>query len=182
MLTQMQVFYVLVGLGALWTVVWGWVLIGSRKDLSYDQLTPTVARLRRTLLYLFSAALLTVFVVSMYWLPYPQVRRLIYGRPRLTIAVTADQWNFRLDRSEVPMGVPVEFDVTSVDVNHGFGLYSPADRLIAQVQAMPGYTNRLIFTFRQPGTYTIRCLEYCGMPHFAMVAHVTVESAQARKS
>ena len=37
----------------------------------------------------------------------------------------------------------MRFDVTSVDVNHGFGVYDPNGRLIGSVQAMPGYTNEL---------------------------------------
>jgi cytochrome c oxidase subunit 2 len=40
---------------------------------------------------------------------------------------------------------------------------------------MPGYTNRLIYQFDQPGTYTIRCLEYCGIGHQAMLRTLTVE-------
>jgi cytochrome c oxidase subunit II len=79
-----------------------------------------------------------------------------------------------LSRSEFPTGVPVEFDVTAGDVNHGFGLYDPQGHLIAQTQAMPGYTNRLIFTLEEPGIYVIRCLELCGAPHFLMDSQITV--------
>jgi heme/copper-type cytochrome/quinol oxidase subunit 2 len=43
--------------------------------------------------------------------------------------------------------VPVEFQVTSADVNHGFGIYDRSGRLLAQTQAMPGITNRLVYTF-----------------------------------
>ncbi len=70
--------------------------------------------------------------------------------------------------------MPIEFDITSNDVNHGFGLYDPQGNLVGQVQAMPGYVNHLIFTFHEPGTYTVRCLELCCMPHFAMESQITV--------
>jgi hypothetical protein len=62
-------------------------------------------------------------------------------------------------------GMPVEFRVTTLDVNHGFSLYAPDGHLVAQTQAMPGYMNRLRITFDQPGTYTVLCLEFCGMSH-----------------
>lgn len=69
----------------------------------------------------------------------------------------------------------VEFRVTSSDVNHGFGIYNAAGTLLTQVQAMPGYTNRLLYTFHQPGLYSILCLEYCGVGHQVMVSQFKVE-------
>ena len=72
------------------------------------------------------------------------------------------------------VGEPVEFRVTSADVNHGFGIYDESLRLLAQTQAMPGYTNRLRFTFQKPGKYRILCLEYCGLGHHEMPAEISV--------
>ncbi|MBW7846842.1 MAG: cytochrome C oxidase subunit II [Bacteroidales bacterium] len=69
----------------------------------------------------------------------------------------------------------VEFRVTSLDVNHGFAIYSPHNELIAQTQAMPGYVNRLRWKFSEPGLYTVYCLEYCGMAHQAMKTTITVK-------
>ena len=57
----------------------------------------------------------------------------------------------------------MRFDVTSIDVNHGFGLYDPDGHLIGSVQAMPGYHNQLDLTLDEPGVYRIRCLELCGL-------------------
>jgi cytochrome c oxidase subunit 2 len=76
---------------------------------------------------------------------------------------------------ELPAGRLIEFRVTSLDVNHGFGIYDQSDRLIAQTQAMPGYVNRLRWKFKEPGQYTILCLEYCGMAHQVMRASLTVK-------
>lgn len=69
---------------------------------------------------------------------------------------------------EIPANELVEFRVTSLDVNHGFAIYNPEERLITQTQAMPGYVNRLRYKFSEPGTYKIFCLEYCGMAHQGM--------------
>ncbi|MBS1759343.1 MAG: hypothetical protein JST23_04385 [Bacteroidetes bacterium] len=65
----------------------------------------------------------------------------------------------------IPVGQPVEFRVTSLDVNHGFGIYNSDAQLVTQTQAMPGYVNRLRWKFDTPGTYHILCLEYCGANH-----------------
>ncbi|MCS7177620.1 MAG: cytochrome c oxidase subunit II [Candidatus Kapabacteria bacterium] len=76
---------------------------------------------------------------------------------------------------ELPLGKVVEFRVTSFDVNHGFALYSPDRRIVAQVQAMPGYINRPRWRFDQPGEYVAQCLEYCGAAHANMQARFVVQ-------
>lgn len=93
------------------------------------------------------------------------------------VNVTSAQWHWELDRKKVALGKPVEFRVTSTDVNHGFGLYDQAGRLVAQTQAMPGYVNRLTHVFDAPGTYRVLCLEYCGLAHHEMVAEIIVSGA-----
>lgn len=79
------------------------------------------------------------------------------------------------DNLTLPQDEVIEFRVTSLDVNHGFSIYNPHQQLIAQAQAMPGYVNRLRWKFDDPGTYTIYCLEYCGMAHQVMQASFTVK-------
>lgn len=93
------------------------------------------------------------------------------------VNATGSQWSWDLDRTEVVIGEPVAFNVTSTDVNHGFGLYDPGGRLVAQVQAMPGYVNRLTHVFDAPGTYQVLCLEFCGLAHHVMTTEITVTAA-----
>lgn len=87
---------------------------------------------------------------------------------RSVVKVTGGQFFWSLAPDRVPEGTHVRFDISSVDVNHGFGLYDPGGHLIGSVQAMPGYTNKLDLTFDKPGLYRIRCLEYCGLNHSTM--------------
>jgi len=91
------------------------------------------------------------------------------------INATGYQWRWELDREEVTAGEPVEFRVTSADVNHGFGIYDGAGVLVAQTQAMPGYVNRLTHVFDVPGTYRLLCLEYCGLVHHDMITEIRVK-------
>lgn len=93
--------------------------------------------------------------------------------PQLVNA-TGYQWYWEFDRSEVEAGKPVVFAVTSADVNHGFGLYDESGVLVAQVQAMPGYVNRLTHVFEAPGLYQVLCLEYCGLVHHDMISEIEV--------
>lgn len=91
----------------------------------------------------------------------------------VVVEVTGIQWAWQIERRELPADRPIEFRVTSDDVNHGFAIYRN-DTLVAQVQAMPGYTNVLILEFDRPGTYQIRCLEYCGAAHTQMRDQITI--------
>jgi cytochrome c oxidase subunit 2 len=87
---------------------------------------------------------------------------------RTVVKVTGGQFFWSLVPDRVPAGTHVRFDIGSVDVNHGFGLYDPSGHLIGSVQAMPGYTNELDLALDTPGLYRIRCLEYCGLSHSTM--------------
>jgi cytochrome c oxidase subunit II len=120
-------------------------------------------RLRRGWLWVLAAAAIAALLLSMPSFPY--------GRPATLagthFSVVAMQYGFELPAS-VPFDTPIVFDVTSRDVNHGFGIYDPQGRLIAQVQAMPDYVNHLPLRFEEKGRYLVRCLEYCGIAHAAM--------------
>jgi len=171
----LAVWWILLALGAAWTVVWGWVLLHAGPGCSYEATAPTVRRLRRILFVVFLVTFGAVFAASLRAYPYFRFRSRSLGSPVATVQVQASQWSWDLSKTAVPMGVPVEFAVTSQDVNHGLAIYAPDGRLLTQVQAMPGYTNRLVYRFAAPGTYTLRCLEYCGVFHHIMVATLTVQ-------
>jgi cytochrome c oxidase subunit II len=93
------------------------------------------------------------------------------------VEVSGYQWYWTMSTDTVVAGKPVVFRVTGADVNHGFGIYNEDLKLLGQTQAMPGYTNKLVYTFNKPGKYRILCLEYCGLAHHAMIAELNVEAA-----
>ena len=98
--------------------------------------------------------------------------------PAQVVTVVAHQLSWEISPGPIQGGVPIEFDVTSADVNHGFAIFDAHDRLLTQTQAMPGYTNRLIYTFAQPGTYRVMCPEYCGVAHYGMMDELHVVGAR----
>jgi len=97
---------------------------------------------------------------------------------RAVVKVTGGQFFWSLVPNSVPAGTAIRFDITSIDVNHGFGLYDPHGHLIGSVQAMPGYHNRLDLTLRDAGVYRIRCLEFCGLSHSIMESSFRVAPAR----
>lgn len=126
--------------------------------------------LRKRWLALLLVIGVLVFGISLFDLPYASGG----GSGRTVVKVIGGQFFWSLQPDRVPAGARVRFDVTSVDVNHGFGLYDPHGHLIGSVQAMPGYHNNLDLTLGMPGVYRIRCLELCGLHHSTMESTFTV--------
>ena len=97
------------------------------------------------------------------------------------VKVTAQQWLFNytytdysLDSSTLylPVNQPVEFKVSSLDVQHSFWI----PELGVKADAVPGETNTFVTTPNKIGHYTVRCMELCGVLHPYMNTPVTVES------
>ena len=164
---------VLFGLGAVvLAAAFLWVGATARRGpLPAEEVTATGYRIRRSwFLFLLTGAAVAL-VLSLPHMPYPQFRltRLAGGVRPLDVQLQAQQWAWVMEPEVLPVGRPIRFNVTSIDVNHDFAIYDAAGRIIGQVQAMPGFTNHLIVRFDRPGTYWIRCLELCGLQHHNMV-------------
>ncbi len=165
---------IFIALGVIWTAGWAIVVARSGRAAPLEELEGAERRVRIGLLGGLAGVSIVVFFLTLRWLPFTPARAAKLGAPQVTVTVTGMQWGWMFSRRQIPEGVPVEFAVTARDVNHGFAIYDSSGRLLTQVQAMPGYTNRLIYVFREPGTYTVRCLEYCGVGHDVMTASLTV--------
>src|SRR5438094_463871 len=75
--------------------------------------------LRKRWLALLLVIGVLVVGISLFDLPYASGG----GAGRTIVKVTGGQFFWSLAPDSVPAGARVRFDVTSVDVNHGFGLY-----------------------------------------------------------
>jgi cytochrome c oxidase subunit 2 len=64
----------------------------------------------------------------------------------------------------LPVGEPVRFQLTSMDVIHSF--YVPA--FFFKRDVIPGRTNEFEVTIEKPGSYGGQCAEFCGMLHGQM--------------
>ncbi|MGZ8665889.1 MAG: hypothetical protein ACXWZM_02115 [Solirubrobacterales bacterium] len=90
------------------------------------------------------------------------------------VHITGRQYAWTIDPPRVKAGVPTLFEVDAADVNHAVGVYDPDDTLIKQVNVLPGVSQRFSMTFEEPGTYEIRCLEFCGIDHHLMKNEIEV--------
>lgn len=97
------------------------------------------------------------------------------------VDVVAKQWMWKfqhmagareINALHVPVGTPVRLVMTSEDVIHS--LYVPALRIKQDV--VPGRYTQLWFTADRPGSYALRCAEFCGADHSVMGATLIVQS------
>ena len=147
---------------------------GCRVSLHFGDPQIAIGAVFAVLAFLLPCAFLVIGVlvvgISLFDLPFASGS----DAGRTVVKVTGGQFFWSLSPNRVPAGAHVRFDVTSIDVNHGFGLYDPHGHLIGSVQAMPGYHNKLDLNLTEAGVYQIRCLELCGLSHSTMESTFTV--------
>jgi cytochrome c oxidase subunit II len=153
-----------------------YVAVRARDKSDGAQVAHTAGRIRTRLFWGLVVAFVPIIGYTLTALPYSPPAA-PGGSPQVIKAV-GHQWRWELDAAEAQVGKPVAFHVTAADVNHGFGLYDPDLKLVAQTQAMPGYTNVLHHVFTRPGKYKVLCLEYCGLVHHGMMAEIVVTDAK----
>jgi cytochrome c oxidase subunit 2 len=103
----------------------------------------------------------------------------------LQVQVIGQQWRFTYRYPQfggfettnlvLPVGEPVEFNVTSLDVIHSFWAY----QLGVKADANPGVNNIAYTTPTHLGQVTVRCAELCGLWHGAMFNYGKVVSVSA---
>lgn len=148
-----------------------YVLLKSGKRVDYAEVQKKGYFIRNVW---FIILLLTIMTASYYTLKQlPFERAEAKGTP-IDVNITAMQFGFEVSKETFKVGDYIAFHVTSQDVNHGFGLYDDTMNIVTQTQAMPKYTNTVYYQFSKPGTYTILCLEYCGLAHHIMKHEITV--------
>jgi cytochrome c oxidase subunit 2 len=73
----------------------------------------------------------------------------------------------------IPVGQPVHFTLKSDNVIHSFWV----PQLAGKEDMIPGQTNELTFTAKEPGRYRGLCAEYCGVEHAKMLFYVIAQPA-----
>ena len=175
MITQDHVWmWTLVGIGVV-MLAFVFVIANAGKPADPSQVQKRAYAIRRW--WFLALVLLGVGVAYASLNPFPIADQHARAETAQVVTAVGRQWSWQLSQNRFEVGKPVQFDVTSVDVNHGFAIYGPSDRIVTQVQAMPGFTNRLLYTFTEPGKYRVLCLEYCGVAHHVMAAEFDVVAA-----
>lgn len=172
---QIEVLFVFAVMAAIWSGLCIWIAVGAKKTTTtFDAFYSKVGAYRRYTLVVLVCIIAIILIFTLFTLPYPPQRAEALGPPTMVVNVVGRQWSWTMSTSQVPANTSVEFNVTSKDVVHDFAVYNSQGVLLGQVEVFPGYSNQLIMTFKQAGTYTVRCLEYCGIEHAFMITTFTV--------
>lgn len=155
--------------------VFVWVALQSTKKRDYE---PIMKKWYKTRTVYGVVVVLIMFVATVFTLRMLPYNKPIYGEASsepTEVNVEAFQFGWDFSETEFEVGESVKFNVSTPDVTHNFGLYNEDMEIIAQTQAMPEYENEVYVTFDKPGTYTVLCLEYCGLGHHMMTAELEVK-------
>lgn len=123
---------------------------------------------------LFVLTLLFVVLVGTIWFTPYGAEAQTPNADTQVVNVVAQQFGWQITPATMETGTPVLFYLTSKDVTHGFGVFNSDGYLQFQIQDLPGYTSKVEHTFSSAGTYTVRCLEYCGIDHHKMISTIKV--------
>jgi cytochrome c oxidase subunit II len=120
-----------------------------------------------------------LYVFGLYFLNTVQASA---GPSALEVQVNGEQWlwnytypqynNVGSTELELPVGHPVNFTITSTDVQHSFWI--PAFGI--KQDAVPGEVTHISVTPSVIGDYVVRCAELCGLYHAYMETPVHVVS------
>ncbi len=168
---SLTIILMLVVLASFVFVIRSTATSSQSQAVALEAIAPTAYRARAVIF--IAVIFIGIFVAYKTLMPWPHPNH-SQGTTQ-SVDVKGVQWSWDLPKAKIKVGDDVEFRVTGADVNHGFGLYSPAGQLVAQVQAMPGFENKLRYRFLVPGKYKILCMEYCGLGHHRMDAELEVE-------
>lgn len=92
------------------------------------------------------------------------------------VSVRATSWSYDFSVQEFRVGQSVRFTAKSADTVHGFAVYHPNGRMLFTMMLIPGVSpSSLVYKFKDPGTYKVRCLEYCGVAHHEMNDEIIVK-------
>ena len=143
---------------------------------------PGKSKVKPALFYTF-VGFLTVLGISLHIITYHTIpwtemdlkRHEITPDKSFSIDVANHEFILPKEKMVIKVGEVVEFDVTSLDLTYGFGLFRDDNSMLFQMQVVPGHRNDILWKFLKPGHYTIRSTEYSGPKGVAMIEKNAVE-------
>jgi len=108
------------------------------------------------------------------WPPFdePGLKQIGDNEYQLTVVASAFHFDVGTEDAviQIPKGATVHFSATTKDVIHGFELAGTNVNMMLE----PGYISTYTNTFKNAGTFTLLCNEYCGAGHHLMAATIEV--------
>lgn len=99
----------------------------------------------------------------------PGVRQV--GENEYEVVLLGFAWAFQPREIRVPANAEITFVATALDVIHGIHIEDTR----VNMMLIPGQVARNTYVFKEPGTHTLICHEFCGSGHHIMAGEVIVE-------
>ena len=153
---------------------------------SYGDSSPSKApqssfvKMERAWIGLVIIVFVGVNIASIDFMPTTATAKAMASVEKLTeVSFTAESWSYDITETKIEVGKPIRFSGKSLDTMHGFAVYHPDGKVLFTMMLMPGLEGptSLVHTFKDAGTYTVRCLEYCGNSHHEMRDELVVVAA-----
>lgn len=138
-----------------------------------------ISRVKTVWMSVVIALFLLINVASIPYIPAISTARTVASDSDIVDAsITAQSWYYDISQQEFTAGQAVRFTAHSTDTVHGFAVYDPRGNVAFTMMLIPGVKpSSLVYRFTEPGTYKIRCLEYCGISHHEMSDDIIVKPA-----
>lgn len=149
----------------------------------YRVIKPGEGKLIKPVLFYTWVSFLVVLGVSIHlftyntipWAPMDMNRKEIKADREFNITVANHEFQLPEEKLIIHNREKVLFNVQSLDLTYGFGLFRDDHSMVFQMQVMPGHNNDLLWQFDKPGKYYIRSTEYSGPEGARMIVKNAVE-------
>lgn len=163
-----------------------WFIFKVKRKTNPEKSKPTSGVNKREIKF-FALLVIVVIIAHVVTLSnlVPWQKWRIWSKPtvvkRYDIEVSDYKFNFPEQPMTINAGQFAEFALTSKDVTYGFGVFRKDGTMVFQLQVLPGYTNRYVWNFSEPGYYDVRSTEYSGSEHSTMLVKnaIHVQRAEA---
>lgn len=119
------------------------------------------------------------------WVHWELGRAHITPDREVIVNIRGHRFHLPGDGIRLQQGEMVRFRVLSADLMYGFGVFRENGLMEFQMQVLPGHDNDILWSFSEPGRYSIRSTEYAGPEtwkmHLKNVIEVAPDSRVARR-
>jgi len=153
------------------------LIVKSRSKGAGESSEQGISRAKTAWLTVVVALFLAVNLASIKYFPSVSTANALANEKDIVeVSIEAASWSYEISAQEFTVGQAVRFSAKALDTVHGFAIYDPKGSVVFTMMLVPGVgASSLIHKFKEPGTYKIRCLEYCGIAHHEMSDEIIVK-------
>jgi cytochrome c oxidase subunit 2 len=116
-------------------------------------------------------ALLSIAIIAVLMFVFSAVTICAADQKEIVIKITAKKFEYSPSSIKIKKGIPVIFELTSLDTRHGFN----CPKLGVRKDIEPGRVSRVRILAQKAGVYGFHCDIFCGDGHEDMYGKIIVE-------